>query len=119
MRPLLENGYVYLSCPPLYKITINPKSKNPEIKFALTDKELNEIINSLDKPYKIDYLKGLGELCAEELWVSTMNPETRTLIQVNIDNIEESENTINMCMNKNAVSTRKQFIMNGESYEIV
>lgn len=120
MRPLLENGYVYLSCPPLYKIVVNPKSKNPQERFALDDEELEKIKEELgNTSYDITYVKGLGEFNAEELWQSTMNPETRTLIRINVEDVESADNIINTCMNKATVAKRKEIIMNGEAVKIL
>lgn len=107
-RELIEKGYLYIACPPLYKIV---KGKR-EI-YAYTDAEKEEIIStefggSFDK---IQRYKGLGEMNAEQLWDTTMNPETRRLIQVSIDDLELDEQMLVTCMGEE-VAPRREFIMN-------
>ncbi|MGI6161774.1 MAG: DNA topoisomerase (ATP-hydrolyzing) subunit B, partial [Christensenellales bacterium] len=82
MRPLLENGHVYIAQPPLYKIT-----KNKVDRYAYSDQELEVVLNEVgrgDPKPAIQRFKGLGEMNAEHLWETTMNPETRTLLQVSL-----------------------------------
>lgn len=107
MRPLIENGYVYLSVPPLFLI----KTKSETI-YAYTMKERDDIISNLTCKYEVNRMKGLGEMNADQLWDSTMNPETSKLIQITIDNIEQVEAMISTCMNEKMVASRKDFIMN-------
>ncbi len=92
MKPLIQNGYVYIATPPLYKITI----KN-NIEYAWTDDELREKIAN-HKNVQIQRYKGLGEMNATQLWETTMDPANRTLIQVMIDDEDDAENRMNILM---------------------
>lgn len=116
-KPIIEEGYLYLSCPPLYKVVINKK----ETIYALDDKELEEIKEKYDnKKLDITYLKGLGEMSAEGLWESTMSPEHRTLIRVTIEDAEEADKIVTMCMNSKAMNAeKKQYIMSEEDVKLL
>lgn len=103
MRPLIENGYVYIATPPLYKIT----TKN-NIQYAWTDEELREKIDN-QKSVSIQRYKGLGEMNAEQLWDTTMDPANRTLIQVQIGEIDEAEARMNILMGDD-VEPRREWI---------
>lgn len=111
-RPLIEAGYLYLSCPPLYKVVMNKK----ETVYAMDDAALAEIkAANPDKRFEVTYLKGLGELSAEGLWNSTMDPNQRTLIRVSIEDAEEAERIVSMCMNSKVMNAeKKHYIMNDE-----
>ena len=85
MRPLIEAGKVYIALPPLYKVSKDWEKGS--IEYAWTEKELQEAIKKIGKGYIIQRYKGLGEMNADQLWETTMNPETRTLIRVKIDDV--------------------------------
>ena len=110
MRGLIENGYVYIALPPLYKIT----SKN-NTSYAWTDDELKEKVADL-KNYEIQRFKGLGEMNFEQLWETTMNPRTRTLIKVNIEDFSDAENRITTLMG-DQVEPRRQWIEQNVSFD--
>ena len=116
-RPIIEEGYLYLSCPPLYKIIVD---KNTTL-YAIDDAELNSIKQQYpNKKLNITYLKGLGELSAGGLWDSTMNPEHRTLIKITIEDAEEANKIVSMCMNSKVMNAEKrQYIMSEEDYSIL
>ena len=116
-RPIIEEGYLYLSCPPLYKVIID---KNTTL-YAIDDAELESIKQQYpNKKLNITYLKGLGELSAEGLWESTMSPEHRTLIRVTIENAEEADKIVAMCMNSKAMDAeKKQYIMSEEDVKLL
>ena len=93
MRELVNAGYVYIGMPPLYKVY-----KNDTVEYAYDDKELDEKIKKVGKGYKIQRYKGLGEMSADQLWETTMDPKTRNLIQVTIENAAEAADVIDMLM---------------------
>lgn len=104
-RPLIEKGYLYVAQPPLYKIQSGKK-----IEYAYTDEEKEEVLKKLgDKPVSIQRYKGLGEMNAEELWETTMDPEKRILRQVTIEDAVEADRIFDILMGKE-VLPRKQFI---------
>ena len=102
MRPLIEMGKLYIAQPPLYKIT---SGKN--ISYAYSNEELKE--ETKDKKCEIQRYKGLGEMNAEQLWETTMNPVTRTLIKVNIDDAMLAEKRVSVLMG-DKVEPRKEWI---------
>lgn len=108
MRPLIEAGKVYLALPPLYKIS-KGKGKNERIEYAWTDEELDELIKDFKKGYLIQRYKGLGEMNADQLWETTMNPESRTLIRVTIEDSEKAERRVSTLMG-NKVDPRRKWI---------
>ncbi len=110
MQPLIEAGKVYIALPPLYKIA----TKN-EITYAWTDEEL-QLKTARLKNYTIQRFKGLGEMNSEQLWDTTMNPQTRTLIQVNIEDFADADNRISILMGDD-VEPRRQWIEGNVSFD--
>ena len=110
MKPLLEAGKVYLAMPPLYKIS-KGKGKKEIIEYAWTDEELQEKIKKVGRGYILQRYKGLGEMNADQLWDTTMNPETRLLIRVTIDDAAASERRLVTLMGAK-VEPRRQWIEN-------
>ena len=106
MRPLFDAGKIYLAQPPLYKVAKSGGSKKPI--YAWTDDELDEIVKGLKK-YTLQRYKGLGEMNADQLWDTTMNPETRTLIQVVIEDDAKAERRVSTLMGSK-VSPRRKWI---------
>jgi len=107
LRPLIEKGHLYLACPPLYKVT---KGKN--IDYLYSDKELE----AYDKEgANIQRYKGLGEMNPQQLWSTTMNPNTRKLIQINIEDIDLAEEMLMICMGEK-VEPRRKFIEENALY---
>ncbi|MDE7162670.1 MAG: DNA gyrase subunit B [Clostridia bacterium] len=104
MRDLVAAGYVYIGMPPLYKVY-----KKDVVEYAYDDKELDEKIKKVGKGYSLQRYKGLGEMSAEQLWETTMNPATRNLIQVTLEDIAQAAEMIEMLMG-DKVEGRKQFL---------
>src|SRR5690625_2441466 len=108
MRPLVEAGKVFIALPPLYKIS-KGKGKNEQIVYAWEETELQRAIKKFKSGYTIQRYKGLGEMNADQLWEPTMNPETRTLIRVTIDNVAQAERRVTTLMG-DKVSPRRTWI---------
>ncbi|GHV01095.1 DNA gyrase subunit B [Clostridia bacterium] len=105
MRPLVEKGHVYIAQPPLYKV-----SKGKQDNYVYTDKELEEILNRLGrKGCEIQRYKGLGEMNAEQLWDTTMNPEFRTLMQVTMEDAFNADEIFSILMGE-LPELRRKFI---------
>ncbi|WAA10909.1 DNA topoisomerase IV subunit B [Fervidibacillus albus] len=106
MRPLIEAGKVYIALPPLYKIT-KGTGKNENIQYAWTDDELKNVTKKMGRGYSVQRYKGLGEMNADQLWETTMNPDTRTLIRVRIDDAARAEKRVTTLMGDKVEPRRK------------
>lgn len=110
MRELIENGYVYIATPPLYMV-----KKGNKKEYAWTDAQRDEISSRMGSGFTIQRYKGLGEMNAEQLWETTMNPEFRTLRQIGIDSLAEADRVFSMLMG-DEVPPRREFIEKNAAY---
>jgi DNA gyrase subunit B len=106
MKPLIQNGYVYIAQPPLYQV-----KKGKEVHYTYTEKEQEKLLREIGAGAKLDIqrYKGLGEMDQDQLWDTTMNYETRTLIQVMLDDEPAADETFSMLMG-DKVAPRRKFI---------
>src|SRR5690606_30824752 len=97
MKPLIDTGRVYIAQPPLYKIT-KKSGKLSTVRYAWTDEQLQNYAKEMNKGYELQRYKGLGEMNPDQLWETTMDPETRTLLQVKIEDAAKAERRVSTLM---------------------
>lgn len=106
MKPLIEAGKVFIALPPLYKVS-KGTGKKAVVEYAWSDEELQDVLKKVGKGYMIQRYKGLGEMNADQLWETTMDPETRTLIRVRIDDAARAERRVTTLMGDKVEPRRK------------
>ncbi|WP_429970891.1 DNA topoisomerase IV subunit B [Fructilactobacillus sp. Tb1] len=116
MRPMIEAGHVYVALPPLYKLQ-EGKGKNAKIEYAWTNEELDELRKDFPKGMTLQRFKGLGEMNADQLWETTMDPEHRTLIRVQIDDAAVAERQVTTLMGSK-VEPRRDWIENNVQFNL-
>lgn len=109
MRPLLEEGYVYLAMPPLFKV-----KKGKKVAYLYSNEELDAFDT---EGASVQRYKGLGEMDEEQLWETTMSPDTRRLTRITVDDAEAAERYLSICMGEE-VEPRKEFITENAQYAV-
>lgn len=113
MRPLIANGHLYLAQPPLYKVYKKVKGKEIS-EYAYSDEELEKVKKKIGKGALIQRYKGLGEMNPDQLWETTLNPESRTLLQVTIEDAAKAEKMVSLLMGDVVEPRRKYMYKYGE-----
>ena len=110
MKPVIEGGYVYIAQPPLYKV-----QKGKKIAYAYKEQEMDQLRDEFKEGYKVQRYKGLGEMDAEQLWETTMDPHHRVLKRVTIDDAMEADSVFDMLMGED-VEPRREYIQENAVY---
>ncbi len=110
MRELIEEGHVYAAIAPLYKV-----SKGNKVVYVYDENDYDKAVKEVGSGYSVQRYKGLGEMTAEQLWDTTMNPEKRVLVQITLDDVAEAEKMITTLMGDN-IEARKQYITENANF---
>ena len=110
MRPLIDNGYIYIAQPPLFKV-----SKGKKTKYAFSDEERDACIAELGGNCDVQRYKGLGEMDPQQLWETTMDPQFRTMLRVTLEDAMQADETFSILMG-DQVEPRREFIEKNAKY---
>ena len=110
MRPLIDNGYIYIAQPPLFKV-----SKGKKVKYAFSNEERDEYIAEVGGNCDVQRYKGLGEMDPQQLWETTMDPEFRTMLRVTLEDAMQADETFSILMG-DKVEPRREFIEKNAKY---
>ena len=110
MRPLIEGGYVYIAQPPLFKL-----AKGKDVRYAYNEAEMSRLSAEMGQGVKINRYKGLGEMNPDQLWETTMNPDNRVIVQIQIEDAERADEAFSILMGEQ-VEPRRQFIEKNAKY---
>ncbi len=116
MRDLIQAGKVFIALPPLYKVS-RKNGKQEIVRYCWDEEELDTAKKEVGRGYMVQRYKGLGEMNADQLWETTMNPETRTLIQVDIENAAKAERHVSILMG-DKVAPRREWIENNVQFSL-
>lgn len=118
MKPLLDAGKVFIAQPPLYKLT-RKTGKLETVRYAWSDEELQNYLKEFGKNFELQRYKGLGEMNPEQLWETTMNPDSRTLLQVQIEDAAKAERRVSTLMGDKVDPRKRWIVENVDFTEIV
>ncbi|WP_238652945.1 DNA topoisomerase IV subunit B [Paenibacillus piscarius] len=118
MKPLIDAGKVYIAQPPLYKLT-RKSGKLETVRYAWSDEQLQNYLKEFGKNFELQRYKGLGEMNPEQLWETTMNPDTRTLLQVQIEDAAKAERRVSTLMGDKVDPRKRWIVENVDFTEIV
>lgn len=118
MRKLVEDGHVYIASPPLYGVTLNPKDKKSEKKYAWNQAELREILETAPKGNHVQRYKGLGEMGDTDIRDTTLNPDNRVLYKIEVADFIQANNTLNILMGNDASKRRVWIEQNVEFIDV-
>ena len=118
MKPLIDAGKVYIAQPPLYKLT-RKSGKLETVRYAWSDEELQNYLKEFGKNFELQRYKGLGEMNPDQLWETTMNPESRTLLQVQIEDAAKAERRVSTLMGDKVDPRKRWIVENVDFTEIV
>jgi DNA gyrase subunit B len=117
MRPVIEDGRLYAAMPPLHKLVT--KGRNPETHFTFTQREMETKFAELEKAGKqivtpVPRFKGLGEMDADELWETTMNPATRSVRRITLDDVDAAETALELLMGEKVEPRRNWLVQSSD-----
>ncbi|MEK3878496.1 DNA topoisomerase IV subunit B [Paenibacillus sp. FSL H8-0122] len=118
MKPLIDAGKVYIAQPPLYKLT-RKSGKLETVRYAWSDEELQNYLKEFGKNFELQRYKGLGEMNPDQLWETTMNPDSRTLLQVQIEDAAKAERRVSTLMGDKVDPRKRWIVENVDFTEIV